>query len=303
MKVFLLLLSLLKLVYGSAGDKDWEFQTCIQQDKCLKQDCGLNIILYLTAWSCLDDCKYTCMQEITRKRLGRGDSVLQYYGKWPFVRVFGIQEPASVLFSLGNMYAHYKGYSSLKKNFREGTWREIYLTFGIISMLLWTASTLFHSRDFPITEKLDYFMAILGLEYSFYISFLKAWNLSLFSARLLKRVLVVYFLWHISYLSLGRFNYSYNMIIGITLGLLTNFHWLLWYSKSGYKTDYAWKQVIFTIGISLAMSLEIWDFPPIFGLVDAHSLWHLSTIPLVYLHYSFLSDDLAFSRKRSLREP
>lgn len=284
------LLAGIPCINSSAGDRDSEFQNCIAQDNCYKcQD--LNIWLILTAWSCLDNCKYSCMKSISSSRLKQGLPLLQYYGKWPFIRILGIQEPASVLFSLGNMYAHFKGYLRLLK-FRESTQRNIYLNFARISMVLWIASTIFHTRDFPITEKADYFMAILGLEYSFYIATIKAWKLSFGSLKLLKRFLQVYFIWHVSYLSFRTFDYSYNMIAGITLGILTNLQWILWYLRIGRRTRYGIKQLAFTILISLAMSLEIFDFSPIFGLVDAHSLWHLSTIPLVYLHYSFLSDDL-----------
>ncbi|CAH3022542.1 unnamed protein product, partial [Porites evermanni] len=33
------------------------------------------------------------------------------------------------------------------------------------------------------------------------------------------------------------------------------------------------------------------DFPPILWTFDAHSLWHLGTVPLAYSWYSFLADD------------
>jgi hypothetical protein len=283
----LLLLQVIQSITASAGDRDLQFQQCLKE-KCT-QDCYLPFYLKLSAWSCLDDCKYNCMQQVSTTRSSRGQELLQYYGKWPFTRILGVQEPASVLFSLGNMYAHIKGLKKLTKF--KGNWKNLYFNFGMISIGVWTASTLFHARDFPITEKLDYFMAILGLEYSFYLSFLKAWSLS--NASTVKRILSLYYMCHVLYLSRGSFNYSYNMIVGITLGLLTNFHWLLWYYRIGYKNNYGWKQVAFTFGICLAMSLEVWDFSPIFGLLDAHSLWHLATIPLVFLHYSFLYDDLS----------
>lgn len=40
-----------------------------------------------------------------------------------------------------------------------------------------------------------------------------------------------------------------------------------------------------------ASLLEVLDFPPLVGLVDAHALWHAAT-PLVALGwYNFLADD------------
>ena len=35
----------------------------------------------------------------------------------------------------------------------------------------------------------------------------------------------------------------------------------------------------------LAMSLEFIDFPPVWGAVDAHSLWHLGTIMPTIIWY------------------
>ena len=64
-------------------------------------------INYLLLWSCLDECNYQCMWRTTNGFLERKWNVPQFYGKWPFKRMFGIQEPASVLFSLLNFWAHF----------------------------------------------------------------------------------------------------------------------------------------------------------------------------------------------------
>ncbi|KAF3548137.1 hypothetical protein DY000_02009745 [Brassica cretica] len=45
---------------------------------------------------------------------------------------------------------------------------------------------------------------------------------------------------------------------------------------------------------SLAMLLEIYDFPPYGGYFDAHSIWHLATFPLTILWWSFIRDDAEF---------
>lgn len=41
--------------------------------------------------------------------------VPQFHGKWPFIRMFGMQEPASVIFSLLNFYVHYKNLIKFRK--------------------------------------------------------------------------------------------------------------------------------------------------------------------------------------------
>lgn len=40
---------------------------------------------------------------------------------------------------------------------------------------------------------------------------------------------------------------------------------------------------------------EVFDFPPIWGLLDAHAVWHAATPIASYLTYSFVVDDAAIS--------
>lgn len=56
------------------------------------------------------------MWRTTSAFLSRDWSVPQFYGKWPFKRFYGIQEPASVLFSYLNLLVHWR---MIKKYRRE----------------------------------------------------------------------------------------------------------------------------------------------------------------------------------------
>jgi post-GPI attachment to proteins factor 3 len=47
----------------------------------------------------------------------------------------------------------------------------------------------------------------------------------------------------------------------------------------------------FIVAVNTCVLLELLDFPPLAGLVDAHSLWHAATIPLTTLWYSFVELD------------
>jgi hypothetical protein len=65
-------------------------------------------------------------------------------------------------------------------------------------------------------------------------------------------------------------------------------------SSSWHYNDarrYAWKIVFTMVGLVMAGLLEVFDFPPIMGLWDAHSIWHGITPLLSYSFYSFLIDD------------
>jgi hypothetical protein len=80
---------------------------------CLSLSLSLSLLgrsLRLLQWSWVDNCRYECMHQVVAARLRRGAPVQQYHGKWPFVRVLGVQEPASVLFSLANLAGYLIGF-------------------------------------------------------------------------------------------------------------------------------------------------------------------------------------------------
>lgn len=68
--------------------------------------------------------------------------------------------------------------------------------------------------------------------------------------------------------------------------------WGVWAVVSRHPAR--WKLLTVVVGGSLGMLLEILDFPPLWGFVDAHALWHATTIPLTYLLWSFVRDDSEF---------
>jgi hypothetical protein len=45
------------------------------------------------------------------------------------------------------------------------------------------------------------------------------------------------------------------------------------------------------VAFAAASMLELFDFPPIWGILDAHSLWHLATVPLGFQWYEFWRQD------------
>ncbi len=113
------------------------------------------------------------------------------------------------------------------------------------------------------------------------------------------------FLGHISYLSLlPRFDYTYNMIFNLAIGMAHNLLWILYSLPSslslirrypGYPRNYrprhAYKPAMFALLTTVATGLELFDFPPWAGIIDAHSLWHLVTAPIAVFWYDFLMED------------
>ncbi|KAI5278418.1 hypothetical protein KEM54_004622, partial [Ascosphaera aggregata] len=198
--------------------------------------------------------------------------------------------------------------------------RKYYLIFGYCGLASWTFSTIFHMRDLPLTEKLDYFGAGASVMYGMYLAVMRIYRLEVTIAekdasgggssnsygnygnysddnnyynysnkkqrykptirRLWTGLCIVLYMAHISYLSFWKFDYTYNMAANVVIGVIHNILWTA-YSVMRYRQEYkswtAWPGFIVT-WVVMAMSLELLDFPPWLGLIDAHSLWHLATV-------------------------
>jgi hypothetical protein len=115
----------------------------------------------------------------------------------------------------------------------------------------------------------------------------------------------VIYLAHISYLTLlPRFDYTYNIIFNLALGLTHNALWLIYAlpasmsvlkrfpsQPKSYRPSFVSRPAILVALTMAATTLELFDFPPWGQTIDAHALWHLSTAPLVMLLYDFLIED------------
>ncbi|KAI0176320.1 Per1-like protein [Hypoxylon sp. FL1284] len=290
---------------ASAGDRLPEFRECVQV--CTRENCDPNnnpthIPLHrrLLLWTCPQECDYTCQHIVTERRVSAGEAVLQFHGKWPFVRVLGMQEPFSVLFSVGNMLAHQSGLAKLRQAVPAGyPLRRYYELFAYFGVATWIFSSIFHVRDFRATEQLDYFAAGAGVLYGMYYTPVRVFRLDRPTPRrrsvlrLWSLFCCVLYAAHVAYLKLWRWNYSYNMAANVVVGLVQNslwsyFSWKKW--RDSRKPWAVWPGVI-VAWLMMVMSLELLDFPPLWGALDAHSLWHLGTIGPTVLWYNFLVKD------------
>ena len=146
---FPLPLLLVVTAYASSGDRADDYQHCLAASagsRCSTPH-ALPLALRLTRWSCEDDVKYACMHAVVDQAVERGDRVQQYYGKWPFWRLGGMQEPASVLFSAANFWVHWRGGKHLRRRISKGhPMRPYYVAFNVISLNMWVWSAVFHTR-------------------------------------------------------------------------------------------------------------------------------------------------------------
>uniref|UniRef100_A0A5B7B235 Post-GPI attachment to proteins factor 3 n=1 Tax=Davidia involucrata TaxID=16924 RepID=A0A5B7B235_DAVIN len=311
---------------ASAGDADPIYKACVKQcektgcvgDKCF-QHCKfspdgkpidgpwyLQEPLYLRwkQWDCHSDCQYHCMLVREEERQKFGDRPVKYHGKWPFRRVYGIQEPVSVALSALNLAMQFHGWLSFfilvyyklplqpnRKTYYKytGLWH----IYGILSMNSWFWSAVFHSRDVDLTEKLDYSSAVALLGFSLILAILRAFNVRDEAARVMVAApLIAFVTTHILYLNFYQLDYGLNMKVCVAMGAAQLLLWAVWAGVTCHPSR--WKLWVVMVGGGLAMLLDIYDFPPYWGFVDAHSLWHATTTPLTYLWWSFIRDDSEF---------
>lgn len=288
-------------------------------------DAYLPWYLKLLGWNCRSNCDYQCQQIVTEERIKNNQEVYQFHGKWPFRRIAGIQELASVIFSIGNFLPHYYGFQKVRavmalnppaKAIVNRSYYNI-LLMSFVTMCAWIFSTVFHIRDFLITEKLDYYFAGLTVLTGFYSIAFRYFKLYLPRRRIagwvLGAVCIAAYCAHIYRLETDWL-YTYNMQANIVVAVLQNVLWCgtcfalytdyynkeaadstvlnfdhlnyivpgriimgSFYSKSAKL--YSLYPLMLCFIVVAGMSLEIFDFPPFFfDLVDAHSLWHLVTI-------------------------
>lgn len=204
-----------------------------------------------------------------------------------------MQEPFSVLFSVGNFLAHHHGlhHCVLAQIPPSYSMRPFYVNLARVSMVAWFFSAVFHTRDFPLTEQLDYFAAGANVLYGMYYTVVRVFRLDRPRAsrvlRLWTWLCASLYIAHVAYLKFWRWDYTYNMAANVVCGVVQNVLWS-WFSWKRYRATgqgwAVWPGVV-VAWIMCAMSLELLDFPPLWGSIDAHSLWHLGTIAPAVLFY------------------
>jgi hypothetical protein len=173
---------------------------------------------------------------------------------------------------------------------------------------------------------MDYFSATATIMFTVHYTILRLFNLFPYPPQrqqtpriryLLSITCILLYIAHISYLlSTPRFDYAWNILFNLCLGAV---HLALWSIFSlrftvklpfplsliptpyppldplqiTPKPQYSKTSALLVLGTTLAMSLELFDFPPIGRTIDAHSLWHLATVMIARGWYEFMIRDAA----------
>ncbi|NXP96783.1 PGAP3 factor, partial [Vidua macroura] len=239
-------------------------------------------------WTCRDECKYECMWLTVRLYQQGGHRVPQFHGKWPFSRFLFFQEPASAFASFLN------GLASLVMLLRyraavpppappppprpafapARAWHsrvpELSVFPGMLTVVWAPPVPVFscfpRNSDWPLGSHLSLIPPPTPT--------------TLFSQEFCRGGLV-----------------APGTPLSLLCRMLTVAWWLRWCLRQGRRLPHVWKCAAAVLLLQALALLELLDFPPLLWVLDAHALWHIGTIPLNVLFYSFLMDDSLYLLK------
>jgi hypothetical protein len=306
---------LLSVVHGSIGDRDPLFHQCLDGCACPQTPTTtdhtasnqpitspINAYWFYPEWDCQDECVYTCVREVSAVRVRQGHPVFKYYGHWPFVRYGGFDQAASVAFSLLNcvpntffLVRHVA--RMLSGGGQKLSLLEVFLTIQSASAILaWVISAIFHSRLTDYTTALDYCSALTFLTMALWVAFYRVigQNFSTVTVWSLFALFVSALAYRLHILATRPIDFGMHMNICVAISTVQAIIWIYWavFGTSIHGKTQKYICLACQVWLTAAASLELLDFPPFFGLFDAHSLWHLVTIPLGFLWNHFWEAEL-----------
>ncbi len=302
---------------ASSGDIARKYVNC--KYSCINENCMMldkpiikfpdNLYAYTPfspTWTCPEVCYYDCMMDITALDIKNNALVKKYHGHWPFIRFFGLEQPASVLFSLANTIPHVIHIFSRNENKRIYYFMSPWLSLvPFISLNAWLCSAYFHSKITTFSSLIDYVSALLLISYSLWLALRRIMGVYA-NAKLVTTLFVLYsalILNRIKLMIQNKISFDSHMTLAILLSCTHIIIWILWViyqyyhshkndnNNSNSSNNLTRKRIYIIICCQVwfvaASMLEIFDFPPFFGIFDAHSLWHFATPLLGSLWYYF----------------
>jgi len=301
------------------------FQECVDQirDVCFKT-CSDSIIPAEGYWDyystlalgykvmrkkqynpCQDRCIYNAHYECTEHNWSRGGlKTFKLFGRWPMKRVWIFEEFASMVFCTLSVITHLyllRKYSKATKPADDGSNGYGFQTAFKLYYILWSitffCASIFHTKDTLLTERLDYYSAIVAIIYTNYATWLRVfWIKKPLWQFLLALPFVFYTTYHLYYMQFVSFDYGYNIIVVIVVGIINSLLWLGWCFYTRYT--YIWNNLFTQLLMGCMSSFELFDFPPLFGYIDPHSIWHACIMVVAVLFTNFLIADAQYHLKR-----
>lgn len=308
------LLLVCQLSRSSWGDVDPGYQTCIRS--CTKAHCDSQLpknaelysppLLQIVPLSCHELCNYGCIDSTSKARLQQGYPVVKYYGHWPFTRYFGLEEPASAIFSVLNALPHVLFLIKALKQKVVVTYMQRWLWwYALAASICWVCSALYHSKKVHHTTQLDLTSALGFILFGLFVAVRRIWGsgASTVGVTVLASSIVVAWCCRAYFMFQGMVSFDSHMKLSIGIVILTTTLWVLWVlyaqfiaaDRKGMSAKYLC--LLCQLWLIGASALEIFDFPPYWGIFDAHSLWHAVTVPLGFLWYRFWEQDRLHSEE------
>jgi len=258
---------------------------------------------------CQDRCIYQAHINCTEKNWQNGgQKTFKMFGKWPIIRVGIFEEFASFVFCALSVIVYIQlllRYSAaVQKNYAGEspygfeTYIKVYYLTWIITFI---SASLFHTKDTPLTEKLDYFSAFLACAYTSFVGVIRVlWIRRPFHQLLIALPYIIYSTYHIWYMSFVSFDYGYNMKVIVFFGIANGLIWLIWCYFT--RHSYIWKNIVTQIAMWSLSIFEVKDFPPILGYVDPHAIWHLGVIIIGLFWFQFMVADASYFLKKDKKK-
>ncbi|CAA7391841.1 unnamed protein product [Spirodela intermedia] len=297
---------LVGVLHAGAGDADPLYISCVERceraEHCQPSSAAIAIdvprILHMwREWTFRSDCRRSCVAQREMEREELGLEPLKYHGKWPQMRSGFLLNMVSAALPGLNLIAQLYGWLSfllLRRKSPCGTnsyeYAGLWHIQGLLATNAWFWSSIFHVREFAVTERLAYSAAVALVGYSLVLSIVRTFNLRNEESRVIVASPVLGFaITHIFYLNYAELDYGWNKTVCAAMGVAQLLLWSTWAGRTRHPSRYK----MWAVGAAggLAVLIEVVDFPPRGGFVDGHTLCHAIAIPLTHLWWSFARDD------------
>lgn len=213
-----------------------------------------------------------------------------------------------MLFSLLNLTSHAVGFRRLRNaQHRAGGaisrprgLSALWTAYFALSANSWAWSAVFHSRDTRLTEMGDYFSAGALLAFSALMPIARFLGPSSLASRAAAAGLLFGLLRHFHYMAFVLFDYGWNMKVCVGLGVAQSILWV-WFTQARRHPRRA-RILALVVGMHAASLLELLDFPPLGGWLDAHALWHAATLIPTVWWYDFAAADCEMVARSAAEE-
>eukprot|EP00299_Pterocystis_sp_00344_P015868 c7945_g1_i1.p1 GENE.c7945_g1_i1~~c7945_g1_i1.p1 ORF type:complete len:246 (-),score=33.76 c7945_g1_i1:295-1002(-) len=222
----------------------------------------------------------------------------------PFLRViqiWGVEEPASTAFSFILFLLASFGLwrlwiiQSERNTDAEKTRVRVWMNAVGLWMFAYFSSTLFHIKETKLTERMDYFGAFASLIFSTWIAVTRIFPPNMHSS--LAILFTVLPLWHIAFMTFIKFDYGWHVKLCICIGCLHFISWMFWCFLNPSR-PYRMYIILNHLTTLVSLPLELYDFRPLWGHFDAHSLWHCAGIVTTWFWLMFAWSDAQYETKQ-----